>query len=158
MNTSKDKLREIILQCLKFGTGEDGKIPKTKLAKLVYLSDFTHFYNTLEPMSGVKYKKLQYGPVSDEFLELIEEMQSCDEIFVESKGNALLCSRIEDSETEILTIEEISLIQKISEKWRNQSTKKIVDFTHNQLPWKIVQDQAIVPYELITQEEENNVF
>lgn len=28
-------------------------IPKTKLAKLLYLTDFRHFYENLEPMSGV---------------------------------------------------------------------------------------------------------
>ncbi len=36
--------------------------------------------------------------------------------------------------------------------------KKIVDFTHNQLPWSVTDDKEIIPYVLITQEDPQNVY
>ena len=62
---STEKYKQIILNSLKCGADEDGKITKTKLAKLVYLADFIWYYLNLSPMSGMTYRKLPRGPVAD---------------------------------------------------------------------------------------------
>ncbi len=54
----KQKYRDILTACIQCGSDSDGKITKTKLAKLAYLVDFGWFYKHLEPMSGVIYKKI----------------------------------------------------------------------------------------------------
>ena len=38
------RFHNLILQCIKYGSDDDGKITKTKLAKLVYLCDFASYY------------------------------------------------------------------------------------------------------------------
>ena len=43
-----EKYKQMILAYLRDGTAADGKIPKTKLAKLLYLADFAWFYNHLQ--------------------------------------------------------------------------------------------------------------
>ena len=53
--TSMEKYKQMILNALEAGADKDGKITKTKLAKLVYLADFTWYYNHLVPMSGMKH-------------------------------------------------------------------------------------------------------
>ncbi len=62
------KLQQIIAHCIVYGAMKDGKITKTKLAKLVYLVDFAKFYKFLVPMTGFEYKKLPFGPVTVEFI------------------------------------------------------------------------------------------
>ena len=52
-----EKYKEMILAFLRSIATPDGKIPKTKLAKLVYLADFSWFYKKLESMSGMQYRK-----------------------------------------------------------------------------------------------------
>ena len=54
--------------------------------------------------------------------------------------------------------EEVKLIEKISKKWKDKKTSEIVDFTHNQLPFKICSPDEIIPYELITQEDPAYVY
>jgi uncharacterized phage-associated protein len=55
-------------------------------------------------------------------------------------------------------LEEKSFLKKIAEKWKTKSTKEIVDFTHNQLPWSVTDHKEIIPYVLITQEDPKNVY
>ena len=54
--------------------------------------------------------------------------------------------------------EEQKLIEKISAKWKSKNTKEIVAFTHNQLPYAICLENEIIPYELITQEDPEDVY
>jgi hypothetical protein len=67
-------------------------------------------------------------------------------------------SLIEEPEKELLSESELELIREIANKWSMHNTESIVDFTHEQLPWKISRDNEVIPYELITQEEPENVY
>ena len=72
------KFKQIVLNAIKYGADEDGKITKTKLAKLVYLADFIWFYENLRPMTGVKYRKMAQGPVAYEYFRALDKLTSCD--------------------------------------------------------------------------------
>ena len=65
-----EKYKQMILAFLR----QSGKIPKTKLAKLLYFADFSWFYYKLKSMSGMQYRKIQYGPVTDAYFRIIDEM------------------------------------------------------------------------------------
>lgn len=55
----KEKYKQILTTCIHYGASDDGKIPKTKLAKLVYLVDFGWYYDHLESMTqGIKYRRI----------------------------------------------------------------------------------------------------
>ena len=116
---------------------EGGKIPKTKLAKLLYFADFSWFYYHLESMSGMQYRKIQYGPVTDAYFRIIDEMFNNGEIAItQTEEGAMLISQTR-SGTKVplskIKNEEGSLIKKIEEKWKGKKTAEIVDFTHKQL-------------------------
>jgi uncharacterized phage-associated protein len=152
------KLQQIIAHCIAYGAMKDGKITKTKLAKLVYLVDFANFYKFLVPMTGFEYKKLPYGPVTVEFFSILEDMTAQGLIFEEQKGMAKLFSLIEQPESTLLSTQELELIKEVAQKWALDNTESIVDFTHEQLPWRISRDNEVIPYELITQEEPGHVY
>ncbi len=62
-----------------------------------------------------------------------------------------------------ITLSEISkdeekLIKSISDRWKDKNTKEIVAFTHNQLPYAVCSENEIIPYELITQENPEDVY
>ncbi len=152
------KLQQIIALCITYGAMKNGKITKIKLAKLVYLVDFAKFYKFLVPMTGFEYKKLPFGPVTVEFFSVLEYMIAHGIILEEKKGAANFFSLIEEPEKEQLSEPEIELIKEIAQKWCQHNTESIVDFTHEQLPWKISRDNEVIPYELITQEKPENVY
>jgi len=155
------KYKEMILAYLRKATATDGKILKTKLAKILYLADFAWFYSHLESMSGMQYRRIQYGPVPDLYFRAIDELEGDGKISIDRKGDMILISENDASgkqNLDSLSENEINLIDKISEKWKSKKTNEIVDFTHNQLPYKICQPDEIIPYELITQQDPDDVY
>jgi DNA-binding XRE family transcriptional regulator len=157
-----EKYKEMILAYLRVaGHNIDGKIPKTKLAKLLYLADFAWFYEHLESMSGMKYRKIEFGPVPDMYFRALAELEDEGLIFIERKGDAILIGESEAAKRNKLssiTSNEKKLIKQIAKKWKEKKTKEIVKFTHEQLPYSICENNEIIPYSLITQEDPEYVF
>ncbi|MCX6713977.1 MAG: DUF4065 domain-containing protein [Candidatus Vogelbacteria bacterium] len=153
-----EKYRQMILAFLR----EGGKIPKTKLAKLLYFADFSWFYYHLESMSGMQYRKIQYGPVTDAYFRIIDEMFDGGEISItQTEDGAMLISQTRSGAKVPLSKinkEEEKLIGKIEEKWKGKKTAEIVDFTHKQLPYLYAQDNEIVSYGLFTQEDPDEIY
>ena len=156
---STEKYKQMILNSLKHGADNDGKITKTKLAKLVYLADFIWYYLNLAPMSGVTYRKLPRGPVADVYFRALDELEEDGTIIRETKGKAILFSLVEkEAPASRLSNDELDLIEKIGKAWSGKSTDDLVNFTHEQLPWQICRDGEVIPYGLITQEEPERIY
>ena len=149
------KFQNLVLQCIKYGADEDGKITKTKLAKLVYLCDFASYYKFLKPISGFEYRKLAQGPVAIQFFDIIDGDES---IYVENKGKAMMISLNEQPEKGILDKDEEEIVKSVCSKWKGKKTTEIVDFTHEQIPWKVCRDGEVIPYTLINSENPEHVY
>lgn len=158
-----DKYKEMIISFLRsFDSTGDGKIPKTKLAKLLYLADFAWFYEKMQSMSGMQYRRIKYGPVPDMYFRALDELEEEGRIERDNrKSEVILISENDGSKKiplEKLEKKEIELIKKIAKKWENKKTREIVSFTHNQLPYKVCSPDEIIPYELIIQEDPKYVY
>ena len=153
-----EKYKQMILAFLRL----DNKIPKTKLAKLLYFADFGWFYAHLESMSGMQYRKIKYGPVADSYFRIIDDMFDSGEIEIEqTKDGAMLISQTRSgAKIHLSKIEkaEGKLIVDIDKKWQDKKTNEIVDFTHKQFPYLYAQDNEIVSYELFTQENPDEIY
>ncbi len=155
-----NKFRQMYFACLRFAANEHGGVTKTKLAKLLYLADFTNFFKELEPMSGVKYRRLEYGPVPDVFFSMTDDLLVQGKINVEvlDKGAQMISLRTRDIDTSELTAAELIKIKEICELWKDKPTQEIVNFTHEQKPWKMCRDGEYIPYSLIIQEDPEHVY
>ena len=85
-----EKYKQMILFFLRQG----GTITKTKLAKLLYFADFGWFYSHLQSMSGMQYRKIKYGPVTDSYFRIIDEMFDKGEIQIHIFNNFYIYSII----------------------------------------------------------------
>ena len=157
-----EKYKQMILAYLRCGPDVRSGVPKTKLAKLLYLADFAWFYEHLESMSGMQYRKLQYGPVPDSYFRAVDELYESGQINIDpTKEGAMLISETDVGKNTLLsqiTKDEQKLISDVCEKWKDKRTQEIVAFTHEQLPYSLCRDSEIIPYELITQEDPEKVF
>lgn len=152
------KFKDLISACIRFGADPDGKITKTKLAKLVYFSDFTWYFYNSESMTNAMYRNIPKGPVADDYFRAIDELYEKQAIAIEPRGQALMISAVESVQSALLSDDEISLIQKICAKWQGHSTNEIVEFTHNQSPWKSSSPGTMIPYETILSEAEGDLY
>ena len=160
-----EKYKHMMLSYIRMNLSKDGKVPKTKLAKLLYLADFAWFYDHMESMSGMQYRKMTYGPVPDTFFRALDELEESGKISIEHKNpdgkEMFLISESDSNKNEkiqTLSKEEGELMKKIAEKWKGKSTNDIVNFTHNQLPYFLCREDELIPYELITQEDPDLVY
>ncbi len=156
---SLEKYTQVITNLIKYGSSNDGQIPKTKLAKLCYFADFWRYYDNLTSMTGQIYLKYTHWPVGKDFLNILENMLDEEIININYQGNAHLLSNILEPKNNLLSWEEIKILKKIGEKWRNKSSWEAEEFTHNQLPWSMTEwKMQEIPYAFITQEEPENVY
>lgn len=158
--TNLDKFKSMIIYILsKF---KDHGLPKTKLAKLLYLSDFSYYYTNLESMSNISYKCKEYGPLAEPFLEMVDDMHLEGELHIDTleEGAQMLTlsKSVNPKEYDFLSKEEKSLIDKICDKWKDASSQELVNFTHKQKPWMACRNNEVIPYDLILQEDPDNVF
>lgn len=154
-----NKFKQLILNCLQYGSDpNDKKITKTKLAKLVYLADFAWYYKHSTPMSGMSYRRIHQGPVADAYFRVIDELFETGAISIEQSGLAMMIRANEPAPRSAINDDELELIKRICEIWQGKSTSEIVDFTHEQVPWKTVKAGDIVPYELIKQESPDHIY
>jgi transcriptional regulator with XRE-family HTH domain len=153
-----DKYRQMILSFLRLSD----RIPKTKLAKLLYFADFAWFYSNLKSMSGMQYRKIKYGPVADSYFRIIDDMFDSGEIDIEqTEDGAMLISQTRSgAKVHLFDINkpEQRLIININKKWRDKKTNEVVDFTHKQFPYLFAQENEIVSYELFTQENPDEIY
>jgi transcriptional regulator with XRE-family HTH domain len=161
-STTQEKLatfKQLILNCIQYGSDKvDHKITKTKLAKLVYLADFTWFYRNGVSISGLTYRSIQRGPVADDYFRAIDELFEDQAIAIEPSGAALLISSREPASQDRLSKDQVSLIKEIGERWRSKNTAEIVEFTHNQTPWRSSTPGGLISYDTILEEDKNNLF
>jgi len=158
---NEEKYREVLVETIRHGADKDGKITKTKLAKLIYLNDFGWYYKHLESMTGAKYRRLQLGPVPNIYFAKLEELIAEGTLNLEMKNNYQMISLSragEMSKPNLLNTEEKKLIKNVSQKWQGKRTEEIVKFTHEQLPYKICSPGEVIPYELITQQNPEDVY
>ena len=157
-----EKYKQMLLAFLRNKTAKNEKVPKTKLAKLLYFADFSWYYNHSESMSGMRYRKIPYGPVPEAYFQIVNELYEEDKIDIEKTVNgAFLISQKRGGAREsldALSDEEKKRIADIAKKWEGKSTREIVNFTHQQLPYATSRDREIIPYKLIVQEDPNYVY
>lgn len=157
---SDEKLKQVYYYIL-FKHFSTSGVPKTKLAKLLYLSDFTNYYETGNSITGSRYFRLDYGPVAEKFFILTDKLFDDGKINIRILDFAQMIS-ISSSNTEfnpsILTDGEKAVIDKICDYWKEKRTSEIVNFTHSQKPWKDRIDGEYIPYESIKDEPSNRIY
>ena len=106
----------------------------------------------------MRYIRRNHGPVADVFFEMTEDLFDKGKIDIEKKGEALIIRPTSKQEFYLLSSNDIELIDKIITYWKDKRTAEIVNFTHEQKPWKACRDGEYIPYSLIIQEEPDHVF
>lgn len=137
-------------------------LTKTKLAKLLYFADFSWYYHNLKSMSGMEYRKIQYGPVADTYFRLIDEMSDVGEIDIELQEEGAMHIALNPTGAkhtiDQVNTDEVSLMKKINKKWKGRKTAEIVSYTHKQLPYMFADDNEIVSYEIFGQENPEEIY
>lgn len=136
---NEEKYKNAILYFVK--NMDKYELGTTKLAKLLYYLDFLSYRDKRESVTKADHYKQQYGPVPQDFFEIIKELREEEAINIQRK-------KLEDGrETDIYTIheepdedvfneEEIELMRNLIEKYKDWETDLLVAKSHSELPWR----------------------
>lgn len=160
-----EKYRELILTFLRAAQTNKTSLKKTKLANLLYLTDFAWYYTTGKSLSGLAYRHIAFGPVADSYFRLLEEME---------QGGILNIKQIYRDDYHMYEIEETRAsakkplpliskkefvhIHKIWTQWEKASTAEITKFVCEQTPYRESVLGEVIDYALIKQEDSYNVY
>lgn len=124
-------------------------LSKTKLLKLIYLTEemFVRSYNI--PMFGLEFDVWQAGPVSrDIYIDLSDEQPSLFSDFITtiSSEKATYIRPITSFSDDEFSDNEIGILELICSKFGNMTAKKLVEYTHrkNSLWYKIAKEKGFL--------------
>jgi transcriptional regulator with XRE-family HTH domain len=159
------KYKQMILAFVRAAATEHTSIKKTKLAKLLYLADFSWYYVHNTSMSGLTYRRIDFGPVADAYFRLLEELEQSGTISIKQiYRDDYHMYEIEETRASQktalgrLTKIELTHMSKIWQQWAKASTAEIVKFTEDQAPYQQSKPGEIIPYQLICTEESFRVY
>lgn len=147
------RFRSMILAFIMFAGAKDGRITKTKLAKMLYFADAQAYLNKGHTISGMVYRKLPQGPVPFEFFQSIDEMTDSHILDIKFSGLAQMIEAVEAVNTDELDLaeNELSLIKDISLKWKDKRTDAIVNYSHEHPTWIEAEDYEPIDWSLLKQ-------
>jgi transcriptional regulator with XRE-family HTH domain len=159
------KYQQMMLAFIRLATASKHFIKKTKLAKLLYVTDFSWYYLHRKSMSGVSYKRFAFGPVAEDYLRLLEEMEQAGIITIKQiYRDDYHMYEIEETrgsrkkKLTALTTIEMSHIEKMWTAWAGASTAEIVQFTEAQRPYQNALEGGTIAYEDILEEASHMIF
>ena len=114
---------------------------KTKLNKLLFYADFTFFKKYGVSISGSEYYAIDMGPVPDNFNSIFEHLTKIDLLKVHNKtfpdggvGEKYIPTR--EFNDKLFEEQELKILQSIDDKFKNFSTQKMIDVSHEEIGWQ----------------------
>jgi putative zinc finger/helix-turn-helix YgiT family protein len=125
---------------------------KTKLNKLLFYMDFKYFKEFNTSITGLRYVKLDYGPVPDKFdffydIMLANKFLCKKEKYYSNEIIGEIYYALEKPDLNIFSTDELENILKVEKIFKNFSATKIKDFSHEEEAWKKTRDNKIISYE-----------
>ncbi len=126
---------------------------KTKMNKLLYYTDFVHFRNTAQSITGLRYVAIPHGPVPNHFEYLFEAFVEEGIIFkVTTMTNFGELEQILPSEEvhfdpSIFSATELETLDYVANLFKDKSASEIADISHREPAWKEnIEGKKIIPF------------
>ncbi len=150
-----EKFKQLLLYILEKCGGRPN-VGETVLYKLLYFCDFDYFELYEKSLTGMKYKKMQFGPIPDQslFNSVIKEMRTSGMIEKVSRPyvNNTIQTRYINFEEADLSIfgseisKMIKVVDSVIERLSGMSARQIEDHSHRDYPWQAHKDNEEIDY------------
>lgn len=148
---TRERLRELML-FIADRCEDDSNFGVTKLNKILYYCDFLAFAKLGEPITGISYNKLPFGPVPTAAQIVRDKMRQDGEIVITHEGSvSFRLSRVvpvREADLCLFTGPQVALIDSVIEAVGDANARLLTDITHGNA-WKVLSYNDIVPYEFV---------
>jgi hypothetical protein len=143
------KFRELVLYVCE-RAADDPLFGKTKLLKVLFLSDFLHYARHAKPITGARYMHLPHGPVPRKYDRILLRMAKDGDLREEpSVIGGMIQERqraLRPANTTIFSGDEIALVDEVITRLRRWTASALSDQLHKQDGWRVTQDGEEIPY------------
>ncbi|MBD8527836.1 type II toxin-antitoxin system antitoxin SocA domain-containing protein [Pseudomarimonas arenosa] len=158
--------REKLINAVVYFASNTAHCGKIKLIKLLYLLDFEHYRQTGRSVTGLDYSAWKLGPVPAAFFQEWEQWQSDfaeaieiqpERVFDFDLLKVVPKAEFDDSH---FTRRELRLMQQLAERFRDEFSKPLVNFTHDEKgPWSKIWESGRgfnrhIPYSLAIRDDD----
>ncbi|MDP3443618.1 MAG: DUF4065 domain-containing protein, partial [Ignavibacteria bacterium] len=126
---------------------------KTKLNKLLFYTDFAHFRNIGQSITGLRYNAIQYGPVPLNYDILFGSLADLDIIDIEydmtpfGEIEKILPNPQYKFDASLFTPTELEVMEYIADTFKNTSATEIAEISHREPAWiENINNKRIIPF------------
>lgn len=151
----KEKFKQLLLYILEKCGGRPN-VGETVLYKLLYFCDFNYYELYEKSLTGMKYKRMQYGPIPDQtlFNPIIQEMRKSGMIERVSRPyvNDTIQTRYLNFTVADLSVfgPDVDNVRNVAdsviERLSGMSARQIEDHSHRDYPWQVHNDNEEIDY------------
>ncbi len=133
-----------------FFAQHSSRLYKVKLMKLLWYADALFFKKYGVGMSGLVYKHLPLGAVPKAHEEILKYAQSSINIIEEYFDEKIAYKILPKVNVDLskFTVEEISVLQKVLEKFDKMGSREISDYMHEEWAYQKTAQDELIPYSL----------
>ena len=136
---SLDKLKNVMIAIIE----RSKEVWCTKMNKLLFYVDFLSFRERGMAMTGLTYRAIDYGPVPEKWNKVYSQFDDIQQV-LQQIGNyeGTILQTKSHIDNEVLTEEEIKIIDIVCNKFGNYSSQAISTISHEESAWKNHYQQA----------------
>ena len=144
------RFKELILY-ISVRCQHDPNFGATKLNKILWRSDFLAYLRLGEPITGVAYRKLPWGPVPRRFPALQRELERDGRVRIEERPSfgdraRKVTVALENANLVHFTGDQIAIVHEAIEEYAGLNAAETSDRTHG-IAWSLAKDEEGIPYE-----------
>ncbi len=131
---SLERLHQVLLYFIE----KCGEVFNTKMNKLLFYTDFYHYRQHGQALTGLTYRAIQFGPVPsrwDRVYSLFDDVHQDIVAFDSGISGTRLTSQMRP-DLNGFTEDEKKSLQKIANRFQTISTKEIVSISHHEEAWR----------------------
>ncbi len=147
---NKAKFRELVLFAADLLQDHPSR-GSTKLNKLLFFSEFSHFRKHGEPISGAEFVHHERGPLARHLLPTISELVA-DRSAVERietvfglEEKQLIPAR--DPDMTYFSGAEAAMVVNVASRLRGMNASQVSDLSHTEAGWLMTREGEVIPYE-----------
>lgn len=146
-----EKIRSVLLYILEACAGKPN-VGETVLYKLLYFLDFNYYELYNDYLTGLKYRKLAYGPVPKNLDGILWQMITTGLLKrVKCRYQGFSQTRyipLQGADLTLIKTREKEVIDNVIEQLSGMSAAAISSYSHNDVPWKESNIGEEIKYEL----------
>ncbi|MCL2115719.1 MAG: Panacea domain-containing protein [Methanobrevibacter sp.] len=155
MELNKEKMKEVIHYIID-KCGCKGNLWRTHLYKILYFSDFNFHEKYERSITNESYSKFERGPFPVHLINIKNEMISEGKIkekekltFIGATHMGYNYSSCETPKIELLSDDEIQVIDQVINKLSNMNFNQINEYSHGDIAWIVAENEEIIDYRYV---------